>query len=102
MTQATIEKLVALEIGTKWEKYGKSRLYLDWHKLINLELKYYKTGNISSAKLNGEKISNTYAYKIKGGQCWIDLITGKLEFKYVMDQLHEEIEERLNIIIIGK
>ena len=57
-----IEKL--LQAGaTRWTKYGKDRIYLNNFLKENsgLEIERYNTGNISSAKLNGEKISNSMA-----------------------------------------
>lgn len=57
-----IERL--LQGGAKrWTKYGKDRIYLrDFLKENSgLEIERYNSGNISSAKLNGEKISNSMA-----------------------------------------
>ena len=52
-----------------WTKPGtnEERLYLDKGKtadFIGLEADRYKSGSIKSAILNGEKISNNYAFKI--------------------------------------
>lgn len=52
------------KISNLWEKYGKKRGYFDFMDFIDLEVNRYGTGNISSAVLNGEKISNTQARKI--------------------------------------
>lgn len=80
-THLTDEQIDALEgIGfNRWTKYGKDRLYITY-KVLGLEFDFYKTGNISSAKLDGEKISNYQANKLRGqlGQSYIDIETGAL------------------------
>lgn len=53
--------------GTLWEKYDKKRVYFSKNKLckvIGLECEYYKTGNIASAYIKGEKISNCKAKRV--------------------------------------
>ena len=49
--------------AVRWTKYGKDRIYLRNFLKENsgLEIERYNSGNISSAKLNGEKISNSMA-----------------------------------------
>lgn len=45
------------------------RYYLDdWPALIGLEVVYYHTGNIRSATLRGEHISNAEAYRMGANQ----------------------------------
>ena len=59
-----------------WRKPGGGNRYYvqNLPELIGLELNYYKTGNISSARLNGEHCSNTRAYREIGecGRVWLD------------------------------
>ena len=59
-----------------WRKPGGgNRHYVqNLPELIGLELTYYKTGNISSARLNREHCSNTRAYREIGecGRVWLD------------------------------
>jgi ATP-dependent phosphoenolpyruvate carboxykinase len=64
-TRITDEQINALvQAGCKrWTKYGKDRLYIE-PEFIGMDVKYYNTGNVSTAYLNGEKISNSYAKKI--------------------------------------
>lgn len=79
ITQKNVDKLI--EMGaTRWQKGDKDRLYFNsaGDKIVGLETDAYKTGNIRSATLNGEKISNGEATRIfevysKG---YIDLKTG--------------------------
>lgn len=47
----------------RWTKYGMDRLYVT-AKSIGLEVERYNTGNIRSAVMNGETISNSQAKKI--------------------------------------
>lgn len=61
----------------RWTKGNMDRLYINATKL-GLELTYYKTGNISSAYLNGERISNSRGYDCKNSKTYIDITTGKL------------------------
>lgn len=52
---------------------GQTRRYVDgWHKLVGLEIDRYKTGNISSASVNGESISNGTAGRLLGVKVWLD------------------------------
>lgn len=76
-----IEKLI--ELGAKrWSKAGKDRLYLNdaGLKLAELDIDRYNTGNISSATMAGDKISNSKAGKIipAVSQGYIDLESGKV------------------------
>ena len=59
-----IQKLINLG-GKEWVKGDMHRVYFDNPSaLIGLETESYKTGNIKSATLKGEKISNSQAYKL--------------------------------------
>ena len=52
-------KLVS--IGKLWEKYGKRRVYFNQRALLDLckvELRYYKTGNVSACLVDGVYTSN--------------------------------------------
>lgn len=90
----TVEDLVAMG-AKRWQKAGYDRLYLNEAgiKLAGLEVSRYNTGNISSAKLNGEKISNSAANRILGSlnKAYINLTTGKLVYTNNFDR--DEIEE---------
>lgn len=66
MTEKTTEQKL-IELGCNvWEKYGKKRIYIgdNIESVFGLKINYYGTGNISSAYLNGEKISNSKARKL--------------------------------------
>lgn len=81
ITAKAIERLE--EMGAKrWTKGNHDRLYLSncGAEIIGLEVSRYNTGNISSATLNGEKISNSKAYDVLSSfeKAYIDLSTGEL------------------------
>ena len=50
------------------------RLYIK-PEYLGLELTRYKSGNISSAKFNGETISNSEARRLEGTKCYVDVAT---------------------------
>lgn len=103
----TITDEQAIDIlGAKlWEKNGYRRFYLNnWTELAGVEISYYKSGNISSATLGGELISNSKAYKLglAGGKVWIE--NGQVRTQYlaepVVDLLHEAIAAKLAPVAI--
>ena len=84
----------------RWTKNGMDRLYAS-KEAMQLELTYYKTGNISSAALMGEKISHGKAYKMISSKIYIDIETGELISKYddvdyeLMNAVRETMEKAL-------
>lgn len=85
--------------GKEWQKAGKHRVYLSSAQIsdaIGLSVSRYNTGNISSARLKGEKISNTQAEKIIknfsftfGKQAYYDILADSFSGP---DDYIEEIE----------
>lgn len=75
-----IEQLV--QVGGKlWEKGNMRRVYFnDLAEWYGLDCSYYNSGNISSARLDGEPISNSQARRIAGelamAKFWYDLCEG--------------------------
>ena len=75
--KTTAEKLEALGIDA-WERGEMKRYYINDEHLeavFGLSIGRYNTGNISSASLNGEGISNSKAYKLLGRGIWYDANT---------------------------
>ena len=71
----------ALEIGGKeWKKSDTlHRIYFEGkalENLLGLEISRYNSGSISSAKLDGEKISNSRAWKMLLSKKYFDVVTG--------------------------
>ena len=93
-----IEKLTELG-GKLWEKGDKRRVYFNAPAvaaMIGLNIHYYGTGNISSANLNGEKISNSRARRMMDCNIYIDLVTGEVEGygeSEVFDMLKQKLAE---------
>tara|TARA_R100000734_G_scaffold11271_1_gene8454 strand:+ start:1188 stop:1499 length:312 start_codon:yes stop_codon:yes gene_type:complete len=91
-----IQKLIEDDCHNLWEKYNKKRLYLDFAKIVNLQINRYNTGNISSAYLEGEKISNSKASKYIQGKAFIDLTSNKLQCQYMNSEIVELLENALS------
>lgn len=75
--QTIAEKLEALGIRA-WERGEMKRYYINDDQLeavFGLSIGRYNTGNISSASLNGEGLSNSKAYKLLGRGIWYDAVT---------------------------
>src|SRR5690606_35859028 len=75
----TAQQIIALG-GREWTgRNGQRRIYLnDWYKWAGLEISWYKSGSISSAKLNGELISNRKAGMLLAARVWFDVEAGEL------------------------
>ena len=78
LNTSTAEKLI--DMGCReWQKGDHHRIYFNWHtdevlaEFFGLVINRYKTGNISSAYLNGEKISNSEARRIIGTNPYYDV-----------------------------
>src|SRR5690606_7981417 len=81
-TTYTAEQIIAIG-GREWIKGDKHRVYINqdvWSKLIGLDIQRYKSGNISSATLDGVLISNSEAKRILGAidAVWLDVTTGQI------------------------
>lgn len=74
MEEKVIEKCVNAGMN-RWTKGNFDRLYAN-AEVLGLECSYYKTGNISYATFNGEKISNSWARELKDAKTYIDIKTG--------------------------
>ena len=91
-----IQDLLQDKSHNLWEKYNKRRLYLDFAKIVNLEVDRYNTGNISSAFLEGEKISNSKAYKYLQGKAYINLNDNTLVCQYMHNHIKDILENKLS------
>ena len=79
----TIEKLIELG-GNEWQKNDYHRVYFNAAtiaKLSGYKWDTYNTGNISSASLDGEKISNSEMNRVLNrlqfGKYWYDVPTAQ-------------------------
>ena len=88
-----INKLIAIG-GNEWNAGNHHRIYFnDLPEWFGLELSYYGTGNISLAKLNGEKVSNSQARKLVSaldiGKLFYDVNNGE----WIAQRLDESLAE---------
>ena len=87
---------------SRWTKDGDNgkhydRIYFNAED-FGLEVKYYNTGNVSRAWLNGEHISNSKASALLGGKAYLDLVSGKLYISPMMEQYFgDEIREAVAV-----
>lgn len=75
-----VQKLIAVG-GNEWTKADKHRIYFnDLPQWYGLECRYYNSGNIMSARLDGSEISNSDARRIMANmpeKLWYDVTTAK-------------------------
>ena len=95
------EMIAALENKgfNRWTKGSMDRLYINPTSL-GLELDFYKSGSVSYASLNGERISHSRGTAMKEAKCFIDITTGKCvssydEFVEAMELILAETEAEL-------
>jgi hypothetical protein len=73
--------------GKEWINGNKHRIYFNnWEEIAGFNINTYKTGNISSASLQGETISNNKANKMLGGKLYFDMVTSKFVCDYFRDE----------------
>lgn len=78
----------------RWTKGEMDRLYFNLEKAGALELDYYKSGNLRSAYLDGERISNAEACRLLAVKCFIDLKNGnKLVVQYGREEAQDVVRE---------
>ena len=84
MTANEIAQILTEQFGgNRWTKYDKDRVYFDAAAVTSqqgMSWNNYRSGNISSATLDGEKISNSEARRSLEGfmfvKLWCDLADG--------------------------
>jgi len=78
-----------LEIGgRRWKQGRLDRIYFNRPaQRGGLEVDYYKTGNVKSAKLNGEHLSNTKARGLLAGKLWWDVAENQWDWKDLPDDM---------------
>jgi hypothetical protein len=110
MTEIKITKEKLEKIGGKYWEGGKHRrVYFNKAELnafYGIEYTSYKTGNVSSAKLQGESISNSRAAKIviqlNNCKFWYDLNAEKFQcydldweiFEEIIDSIKNELNNK--------
>jgi len=91
--------------GNEWRKENMHRIYFnDMPGLYGVKVTRYNTGNVSSATLDGERISNSAARKILNKLCcgkfWYDVPTGQFMSRGLAESdariLKDAVLERLD------
>lgn len=86
----------------RWTKGNMDRLYIDAKTALDFEYDTNKSGHVSGAWLNGEKISNTRGSELVSSKTYIDVNTGALvsnnntmrdAAQEIMDATAAEIEQ---------
>ncbi|MEU8279793.1 hypothetical protein ACFYOK_04655 [Microbispora bryophytorum] len=80
----TLDAITAIG-GARWTKGGKDRVYINgWTQYLGLEIEHYRSGNISSAALHGESISNSEAYRLASAvhKVYFDVADGKVYIQW--------------------
>ena len=78
----------------RWTKGDMDRLYFNIEKSGDLGLDYYKSGNLRSADLDGERISNAEACRLLAVKCFIDLKNGnKLVVQYGREDAQDMVRD---------
>lgn len=78
----------------RWTKGNMDRLYFNIEKSGDLELDYYKSGNLRSADLDGKRISNAEACRLLAVKCFIDLKNGnKLVVQYGREDAQDMVRD---------
>lgn len=99
----TVEALVNVG-GSEWKKNDMHRVYFNVKELLKfagLETTHYKTGNVSSAKLHGEHISNGKATEMRAAfaasKFWFDVKSEKfITTGFISDTHFENIVNAIN------
>lgn len=95
-----IQKLIEIG-GNEWIKDEYHRIYFNLDvmvEMIGLDLSFYKTGNIQSARLNGDSISNSHAKRLLSsidGKFWYDVKNDKWTCKNMDADRAREIKQAI-------
>lgn len=80
--------------GRLWEKGSMRRIYFnDLEQWMGLTINRYNTGNISSARVNGERISNSQARRMLNAidKLWFDLDDNQFYFQAADHDLANDV-----------
>lgn len=99
MSALTEKQIAAYESKgfKRWTKGNLDRLYINCTQ-YGCEFNYYKTGNISDAYFQGERVSNAEGYRFKSTKVYVDVNTGELHINTNTDY-EDEIREAVEAII---
>jgi len=99
MSTYTAEQIIRIG-GKEWRKGGRHRVYINRHvlqRLLEMEVRYYNTGNIRHAELRGQHISNSEARRILNSEIfWED---GELHIRSASHWHRQDIIDAINAAI---
>lgn len=81
MDENEIIKILTDNGGKVWEKPGMRRIYFSPKLVFSMDVNFYGSGNVSSASVNGVRISNSEAARILDSKIWYDLSDNKFHTK---------------------
>ncbi|MFA5407172.1 MAG: hypothetical protein WC343_00190 [Bacilli bacterium] len=98
MTSSELIEKLKRAGGNEWQAGDHHRIYFnDLEDLYGLETTRYKTGNISTASLRGESISNNKArqisYALRYGKLYYDLVEGSWGSREIPESIDDELIE---------
>jgi len=90
MTAMTEKQIAAYEAKgfKRWTKGKMDRLYIDATKL-GAKIDYYKTGNVSDAFWQGERVSNSDGRRLLASKIFVDITTGELHVSTGFDEPYD-------------
>lgn len=80
----------------RWTKGSMDRLYINMAEL-GLEVSYYGTGNVRSAKWQGEVVSNADGRRLLSSKVWVDVETGEIHVRTSFER-HYNVEESVESV----
>lgn len=95
LNEQQIKKLEAKGFN-RWTKGDHDRMYFNIADTDSMEVEKYNTGNISYAELNGEKISNSEAYRILAVKAYVDVATGETVVYGGQEEQQEIVKDEMN------
>lgn len=94
--------------GNEWIKNNYHRVYFNQDQILEtygLSVSRYNTGNVSSASLNGESISNSQAKKIINrayGKLYYDVNDGQFHSKDIDEEITQDVIEKFQEVMTGQ
>lgn len=101
LRMAWMERKLVAAGGRLWEKHGYRRIYFNrLHEWYGLTYELYNTGNIRTAWVDGQRVSNSdgrrILHRLDFAKVWFDLADGKFHGKgFARDEDFERIVERI-------
>lgn len=97
-TTYTAEQIEAIG-GNRWTRGDKDRVYIsDWADMAGLHITRYNTGNVRSASLAGQDLSNRRAAILAAGKVYWEDGTLRTNLRDLAEQARVDYDEIMNPI----